>query len=77
MVFGRSTVSVKHGILAVVIVGLAFTSIGVLLLFLGQEMPSITIWLSMTLGGFILLIIGIHLLLASILTYAKIRRRHT
>lgn len=67
--------SVKKGVIAVTILSIVFVFVGVLLLFLGQETPSITLWLSMTFGGFILMVIGTHILLASILTYVKNRRK--
>ncbi len=68
---------VKQGVLAVTILGIVFVSTGLLLLFLGQETPLIPLWLAMTFGGFILLVIGIHIILTSILTYLRARRKNT
>lgn len=66
---------VKQGVVAVAMLSIAFVSLGAILLFLGQETPSIPLWIAMTFGGFVLLVIGIHMLSASILTYLRARRR--
>lgn len=72
---GRTIVSVKQGVVAVAMLSIVFVSLGTLLLFLGQETPSVPLWIAMTFGGFVLLVIGVHILSASILTYLRARRR--
>ncbi|MCS7112085.1 MAG: hypothetical protein RMI45_08045 [Ignisphaera sp.] len=66
---------IVRGILAVAAVSIALVSLVIVLLLLGQETPSVLLWIAMTLGGSTLLVMGVHMLSASILTYLRVRRK--
>lgn len=61
---------IKLGIAIVAGIGIVLILLGFFLLLMGQGIDQVFLWIITTFGGFILLVIGIHILLASILTYA-------
>lgn len=68
---------IRLGIAVVLALGIVFILVGLLTLFLGQRINLVMLWITITIASFVFLVIGIHLVLASILMYLRIVRRKT
>lgn len=66
---------IRLGVVVVLALGIIFILIGLLALFLGQRVNPVVLWIAITIASFVFLVIGIHLILASILTYLRIVRK--